>query len=361
MVDGLSLLIKPASALCDLNCGYCFYRRIAEERGSPGGIMGEETAAALLDRAFALRPAALSAAFQGGEPTLAGLPWFRRFLGAANEKNTDRIPVNWSIQTNGMSVDDEWAAFFKKNGFLVGLSLDGDRETNDRFRKDAAGNSVFGRTLGAAEILTAHGVDFNLLSVVTDESAKEIDRTYNAFKRLGFRFLQFIPLVEEGSGPVLSAEAYGAFLKRSFDLWYADFCRGDYVSVRHIDNYIRMLLGEPPENCAMCGVCGRYYVIEADGGVYPCDFYCRPAFRLGSVFDEAPFSDSEKHRAFLAGSYRIHGSCGKCEYYPLCRGGCRRDRLDGGTKNRYCAAYKAFFGYALPRLREAAALALRQG
>ena len=353
MRNELSLLIKPASALCDLNCGYCFYRRIAEERDAPGEIMAEATAATLLDRAFSLRPAALSLTFQGGEPTLAGLDWFRRFLALTEEKNTDRVPVFLSLQTNGTRIDGEWAAFFKENRFLVGLSLDGDKETNDRFRRDPAGNSVYDRTLRAAATLTAHGVEFNILSVVTDESAGEIDRTYESFKRLGFRYLQFIPLVDEG-GARLGVQAYESFLKRVFDLWYEDFAKGDYISVRHIDNYVRMLLGGPPESCAMGGVCGRYYVIEADGAVYPCDFYCRAPYRLGSVFDDAPFGDSEAHRAFLAGSYSIHETCRRCEYYFLCRGGCRRDRTDGGTKNKYCAAYRGFFAYALPRLRDAA-------
>ena len=354
MYDGLSLLIKPASALCDLNCAYCFYKKIAEERGTPGGIMTGPTAERLLDRAFSLRPAALSVSFQGGEPPLAGLDWYRRFLALAAEKNADRIPVDWSIQTNGTNVDGEWAAFFKENRFLVGLSLDGDRATNDRCRRDAAGNSVYDRTLAAADTLTAYGTDFNILSVVTDESACEIDRTYRDFKRRGFRFLQFIPLVDEGTGPTLGADAYGYFLKRLFDLWYEDFCRGEYVSVRHIDNYVRMLLGQPPENCAMGGVCGRYYVIEANGDVYPCDFYCREPYRLGNVFDEAPFACGEKHRAFLADSYTIHRSCAACEYHALCRGGCRRDRTEDGTRNKYCEAYRAFFAHALPRLRRAA-------
>ncbi len=353
-MNGLSLLIKPASALCDLNCGYCFYTRTAGARKDAAGIMPEETARVLLKRAFSARPAALSIVFQGGEPTLAGRGWYRGFLAALHEENTRGVPVDLCLQTNGTHIDDAWAAFLKEHGFLVGLSLDGCRETNDRWRKDAAGGGAYDKTVAAAETLARHGVDFNILSVVTEESAYEIERTWAEFKSRGFRFLQFIPLVEEGAGPALGAEAYGYFLRRLFDLWYEDLCRGDYVSVRQFDNWVRMLWGEQPENCAMCGVCGRYYVIEANGDVYPCDFYCRDADRLGSVFDEAPFAGSEKHRAFIAESLRIGETCGGCGYYPLCRGGCRKDRTEDGTKNKYCAAYRAFFDYALPRLKDAA-------
>ncbi len=354
MLNELSLLIKPAGARCDLDCAYCFYKKIAAGRAASGGIMTEETVRALLDRVFAARPSALSVAFQGGEPTLAGLGWYRRFLTLLAEENRRDIPVYLSIQTNGMHTDGEWASFFRENRFLVGLSLDGDRETNDRFRRDPEGRSVFDRTLRAAGTLSAHGVDFNILSVVTNESAFEIERTYRELRRRGFRFLQFIPLVQEGDGPGLGADAFAFFLKRVFDLWYDDFLAGDGVSVRHIDNYLRILLGSEPENCAMCGVCGRYYVVEADGAVYPCDFYCRETDRLGSVFDGAPFALSEKHRAFIGGSLRVRETCGGCEYAFLCRGGCRRDRINGGTENKYCAAYRAFFSYALPRLSGAA-------
>ena len=354
MTNELSLLVKPVGGACDLSCGYCFYRPIAEARGDGCGVMSDQTVLTLLDRIFSRRPCAVSIAFQGGEPTLAGIDWYRRFLKQMEVKNRDNVPVSLSIQTNGTQIDDVWAAFLHAHGFLIGLSLDGDRATNDRFRKDMDGRSVFDRVLKASRTLSLHGAQCNVLSVVTDESAYEIERTYAFFKSLGFRYLQFIPLVNTDAGPTLGTEAYAYFLKRSFDLWYDDFMRGDYVSVRHIDNYVRILLDDQPENCAMRGVCGVYYVIEADGSVYPCDFYCQKAYRLGSVFDETPFGENEKHMAFLADSYKIRAGCGGCRYAVLCRGGCRRDRTDELTKNKYCAAYRSFFDDALPRLQTVA-------
>lgn len=350
MMRELSLLIKPVGAACNLACSYCFYRHVAAGRETEQGVMTDETADALLERVFSLRPYALSVAFQGGEPTLAGTDWYRRFLRCLSEKNKANIPVALSIQTNGLLLDKSWAQLFSENNFLVGLSLDGNRAVNDRFRKNKEGNSVFERTLSAAGLLAEQGVEFNILSVLTDESAYAVEDTYLFFKQRGFRYLQFIPFVDEGTGHTLKPEAYAFFLKRSFDLWYEDYLKGEFLSIRHIDNYLRILLGAEPENCAMCGVCGRYYVIESEGSVYPCDFYCRKEFRLGSVFDPSPFGENEKHRAFLESSRRIHAYCRDCRYAGLCRGGCRRDRVDSLTKNPYCDAYRAFFDYALERM-----------
>ena len=166
--------------------------------------------------------------------------------------------------------------------------------------------------------------------------------------------------VRSSGGGSLSADTYEAFLKKCFDLWYADFQNGRYISIRHIDNYIGILLGHPPENCAMYGVCGSYFVVEANGDLYPCDFYCKEAYRLGSVFDDAPFEANETQRRFVEASRVIHAHCKTCRYYALCRGGCRRDRTDGFTKNQYCAAYYNFFDYAADRMVQAAKVILAQ-
>lgn len=154
------------------------------------------------------------------------------------------------------------------------------------------------------------------------------------------------------NGLILSAENYSYFLKELFDLWYDDYIKGEYISIRHIDNYIGILLGNPPENCAMCGVCGKYFVVEANGDIFPCDFYCKDELRLGSVFDDKPFDENEKQKQFIEQSFIIHRECEKCKYYPLCRGECRRDRVNFLTENKYCSAYKEFFSYALERMIE---------
>ncbi|MBR5410262.1 MAG: SPASM domain-containing protein [Clostridia bacterium] len=346
----LSLLVKPAAGLCNMRCGYCFYRAASELRDNR--IMAPETADELISKIAAARPSALSVAFQGGEPTLAGLDFFKDFV--RKMKEAVPCPVGYSLQTNGLLIDGAWAAFLKENAFLVGVSLDGDRRTNDRYRVDNHGESVLPRVLEAVSALKKHGVDFNVLSVIDDENAKDIDATWKYFKKHGFGFLQFIPYVDEGGGPKLTPEAYETFLKRSFDLWYEDLTRGEYISVRHIDNYVGILMGRQPESCAMRGLCGGYFTMEANGDIYPCDFYCKEEYKIGSVFDDEPFTQNEKQRRFIEDSLTIRETCKSCEYYALCRGGCRRDRTDGLTKNRYCAAYRGFFGYAADRMKRAA-------
>ncbi len=352
----LSLLVKPAAGLCNMRCGYCFYRAAAETRENR--MMDEATADTLIRKIAAYRPDALSVAFQGGEPTLAGLPFFRAFV--QKLKKAVSCPVRFSLQTNGLLLDDAWAVFLKENGFLTGVSLDGNRKTNDRYRLDQNGESVLPRVLEAINILKKHGADFNILCVIDDENAEEIEQTWAYFKKHGLRYLQFIPLAD-AYGLRLSPESWEAFLKKSFDLWYRELCAGNYVSVRHIDNYVGILLGRPPESCAMCGVCGSYFVVEANGDLFPCDFYCMPEYKLGSVFDDAPFAPGEAQRRFIEESKIIHESCGGCRYYPLCRGGCKTDRTEGFTKNRYCAAYRAFFEYAAGRMELAAQAFARGG
>ncbi len=351
-MDPLTLLIKPAAGLCNMNCRYCFYRSASE--GRENRVMSAETVDVLIQRIKAYRPSALSVMFQGGEPTLAGIGYYRYFVDRVRTELS--VPVQYALQTNGLLIDEEYAAFFRKHKFLIGVSLDGNRKTNDRYRRDKNGSGVLPQILNAAAILKKYQVDFNILSVIDDENAGDIESTWHYFKKHGFDYLQFIPYVDEGNGVSLSPEKYEAFLKKSFDLWYNDYMRGKYVSVRHIDNYIGILLGRPPENCAMCGVCGSYFVVEANGDLYPCDFYCKEAYRLGSIFDEDPFTVGEKQRRFIAASETIHEYCRDCEYYALCRGGCRRDRTDHDAKNRWCEAYRHFFDDTASRMSHVAAL-----
>lgn len=351
-MNNLTLLVKPAAGLCNMNCRYCFYRSASETRENR--IMTSETVDTLIQKIREYRPSALSVVFQGGEPTLAGLDYYKSFVNKIKE--IIMAPVNYALQTNGLLIDDAFAQFFKENNFLVGISLDGNRKTNDRYRLDKSGESVFQKAQNSINTLKKHEVDFNILSVIDNENAEDIENSYSFFKEQGYNFLQFIPFVDGEDGVALTPEKYGEFLKKIFDLWYADFINGDYVSIRHIDNYIGILLGNPPENCAMCGVCGSYFVVEANGDIFPCDFYCKGEYRLGSICDEKPFKVSEKQKEFIEQSMLIHEKCRDCKYRILCRGGCKRDRTDGYTKNRYCEAYKSFFDYAADRMINAAKL-----
>ncbi len=342
----LSLLVKPAAGLCNISCRYCFYKEACKTRENR--IMTDNAVDRLILKIKQYQPSALTVMFQGGEPTLAGHEFFESFV--LKIKSNLNCPTSFALQTNGVLLDDRFARFFWENGFLVGISLDGNRQTNDRYRLDKDSKSTFDKTLNAISLLKKYKVEFNILSVIDDENAKDIESSYAFFKRQGLRFLQFIPCVEGENGVSLSLRAYESFLKKSFDLWYDDYVKGDYVSIRHIDNYLGILLGNPPENCAMCGVCGSYFVVEANGDLYPCDFYCTEEHKLGSIFDENPFEINVKQKAFTDESLLIHEHCTGCKYYMLCRGGCKRDRTNGFTENRFCEAYKSFFDYAAQRM-----------
>lgn len=356
----LQMLIKPVSGACNMRCAYCFYADEMKNREAPClGRMDERTAHALIDRALQEAERSVTFAFQGGEPTLAGLPFYEGFVRRVGVRNTKRLAVRYVLQTNGLLLDDAWIAFFKRHAFLVGLSLDGPKDVHDRFRETNEGKSGFARTMRAAQRMLRAGVPFNILCVLTGESARAIGRTYSFYMRNGFSYQQYIPCLNPlgcaGTGGfALTSEAYARALCMLFDAYYADMAQGRYVYIRQFENYAGLLRGCEPESCAMSGRCGIQFVIEADGSVFPCDFYALDAWRLGNVAGDSlsTLAQGEAARAFLhAGDVR-EAACRICRYFPLCRGGCRRecgDGLHGGT-NLYCGAYKAFFAYALPRL-----------
>lgn len=364
----LSLLIKPASSLCNMHCRYCFYADVAESRSVGNrGLMGLDILETVVRKALAESEEMCVFGFQGGEPTLAGLEFYQTLIDFEKKYNTKSVRIGHALQTNGLLLDAAWAEFLRRHHFLVGLSLDPDRRIHDELRRDGRGEGTFNRTLNAARLLTECGVEYNILSVLTRFVAAHPDRTYRFYRQRKFGYIQLIPCLDAlgvGTGQCahsLDTAIYGGFLCRFFDLWYRDFAAGAYVSVRMFDNYVHILAGRPPENCGMAGVCRAYPVVEADGSVYPCDFYAVDEFRLGRIQD-ASFSDlllGECARKFSEPSLEPDVACRNCEYFFLCRGGCRRDRGVAGAGrlylNRHCEAYRAFFRHALPRLREAAA------
>ncbi len=304
----------------------------------------------------------VSFGFQGGEPMLSGLPFYKELIRLQQQYNTRGVQVSNTIQTNGSLIDEEWANFFAGHGFLVGLSIDGAKETHDTMRRDADGEATHARCVKAAGILRRAGADFNVLSVLTKQFARHPDQAWRFYKQNDFRFVQLIPCLDgldeaPGVHPwSLDAETYGRFLCRFFDLWYEDFIRGEYISVRAFDNWVRMLMGQQPENCGMAGQCRAYPVVEADGSVYPCDFYVLDEHKLGDVSTHSfgEMLTGEEAQRFMHPSRVLREECGACDYAFICRAGCRRDRepIEEGLPalNRYCAGYKTFFAHALPRM-----------
>lgn len=359
----ISLLIKPSSSNCNLRCKYCFYHSIAENRSIPShGMMSFDTLEIMVKKALSYADIGCTFAFQGGEPTLVGLDFYKRLLEYVKKYNEKKISINYAIQTNGIIINDEWAKFFHDNNFLVGLSLDGYKDIHDMMRYDAKEKGTFNRVMNTVSLFNKYKVEFNILCVVNSYVARHVNKVYNFFKKSGFKFLQFIPCLDpldKTPGAFdysLTPERYTVFLKNLFDEWYRDIIKGEMISIRYFDNLISMAMGYRPESCGMSGICTSYFVIESNGGVYPCDFYVFDKWFLGNINDMEleQMQNSDTSQKFVEVSRHIDSECDKCDWYSLCRGGCRRDRepfMDGvPALNRYCSSYKEFFKYSNDRI-----------
>lgn len=362
----ISVMIKPSSSSCNLRCRYCFYADEASLRTIPNyGFMTPD----LLEQAipFFMNAAkgSCSFAFQGGEPTLAGLDFFRKVVSLQKKYSRPGLQITNALQTNGMLLDEDWCSFLAENHFLVGLSLDGIKATHDCYRVHPDGKGSYATVLRAAQRMQSHHVDFNILTVVTSQLAQNITKVYNFYKRNNWLYQQYIPCMDPmeeqrgGNGYSLTPQAYADFLKKLFDLWYQDFTQGFIVSIRYFDNLLRIMNGIPPESCAMTGHCNVQYLVEADGSVFPCDFYAIDKYCLGNLkTDSIEQLDDKRHSLrFVESSKELTGKCANCTWYGLCRGGCRRDYTqEEDSHNYYCESYKAFFEYAYPRLSHIANL-----
>lgn len=363
----ISLLIKPASSLCNLSCQYCFYHEMTSNNLCPNnGIMSEETLETLVKKALAYADHTCSFAFQGGEPTLAGLPFYEQLIALQNQYNHKKVKINNVIQTNGIVLNEEWASFLSKNNFLLGLSLDGPKNINDRYRLHHNGKSSFNRVVQSMQLLNKHQVSYNILSVVTDQASSHAQQIYRFFKKQKIQYMQFIPCLDslseshEYNPYSLSSEAYTLFLKDLFDIWHYDVMRGEYISIRYFDNLLGILTGNGSESCDMTGQCSIQYVIESNGNIYPCDFYATDQWCLGNIKEQDLLETASNKKAsdFINISIDVNSKCKTCQWMPLCRGGCRRNRepnIDGQLQlNQYCEAYTEFFEYAYPRLNHIA-------
>jgi len=305
-------------------------------------------------------------AFQGGEPTLIGLDFFRTLITLQEKYNVKKVKISNSIQTNGTLIDEAWAEFLHEHNFLVGLSLDGNKDTHDLMRFDANAAGTFQKVMKTVNLFDQYKVEYNILFVVNATVARYTTKIYHFFKKQKFQYLQFIPCLDPldetsgGQAHSLTPERFEYFLKTIFDLWYEDVKAGNLISIRYFDNILSMMLGYPPESCGMSGVCSCQFVIEADGGVYPCDFYVSDEWLLGNILEMDYFDlkHSPTCVRFEEVSKHIDPICKTCNWGYFCRGGCRRDRepfMDGQPGlNIFCTAFAHFFDYAIPRFEEIA-------
>lgn len=359
----ISVLMKPSSGMCNMRCDYCFYCDEAKKREQESyGFMSEQTLKNVIRKTMLHAEGSISYVYQGGEPTLRGIDFYRTAIKLQKKYNKNKLRVENALQTNGYALNEEWCQFLKENQFLVGLSVDGTKSIHDSFRHDFEKKQTYDRVIASAKLMDCYGVDYNILTVVTCKVAENIKEIYADYKKRGWNYQQYIacldPLGEERGNRkyALTPEAYGKFLIELFELWYFDWKKKCQPYIRQFDNYVGILMGYQPESCEQRGKCGIQTVVEADGSVYPCDFYMLDEYRMGN-FNEQRLDEIDQMREkirFVERSEMLADDCATCPYLKICKGGCQRNRQFNGQKyeNYFCKSYKMFFDNCLDELEE---------
>lgn len=329
-----SIMIKPASSLCNLRCKYCFYADVSNSRTVRSyGVIGEQTVKQIVDTVFLeLRDGDhLSIAFQGGEPTVAGLDIFQFFVACVREKRKSvQVQLDYALQTNGTLLTEKWCHFLKANNFLVGLSLDGPALFHDRHRVDERQQGTYKMAMKAKQLLERYDIPYNVLCVLTNENARHPQKLWSFFLENGLRFVQIIPCLDDLDATTqpwaLTPERFFSFYSALFPLWHREVQDGNYISVKLFDDIANLLVYKQATGCGMNGHCNLQYIVESDGSVFPCDFYVLDEYRLGNLCTD---TFSKIQMAYYANGFAnsrdsLPGNCAACPYRVLCGGGCKR-------------------------------------
>jgi uncharacterized protein len=356
-----SLLIKPASAVCNLDCSYCFYldRDADPYKALPARRMTNDTLERLADSyLFYSYPQSIFA-FQGGEPTLAGLKFFQQLVKFQQQYGRNGQSVSNAMQTNGVLLDQNWCDLFRDTNWLLGVSLDGPEDINDKYRFNKEGHGTWKRVMQSIELLQKNKVEFNILCVLSQANVDKPKELYRFYRSLGVDNVQYIPLAEfDGAGNALpftiTAEQYGRFLCETFDVWWPERRK---MRIRFFDNIAEALAGQKPGNCTMHETCDSYVVVEYNGDVYPCDFFVEGSWKLGNItLDSWPeIARRTRRYSFAAKKTLAHPECQVCEYQSICHGGCPKSRQGPNGRfedlDYFCQAYKMIYAKSAGPLR----------
>ena len=358
------LLIKPVGADCNLACEYCFYKRAAAlYPGETGRPMPDDVLEQMTSSYLQLRFDTSIFSWQGGEPTLAGLDFFRKVAELQKRYGAEGQNIGNAFQTNAVLIDDEWAKFLAEHDFLVGVSLDGPPEIHDRYRRTHTGSGSAEKVLAAIEHLKRHAASFNILTLVTQANVDQARSVYRWLVAQGFRYLKFIPCLErdaEGDRAeyAIKPGQYGKFLCEVFDEW----CDNGFphISVRTFDSMVNYYVTGVPAVCIFSESCDAYILVERNGDVYPCDFFVFPEWKLGNVMDKDidRFIVCGLKQKFAKQKSDLCKGCERCEWKLMCWGGCMKDRLfprhDYGAPSYFCAAYRNFFEHTNAQFKQIA-------
>lgn len=343
-----SFLLKPSGADCNLSCRYCFYK----EKGTlypqtKTHRMSLSTLREIIKKTLRYGGKEVYYSWQGGEPTLMGLDFFKKVVEFQTRFASPGQKVGNSLQTNGILLEERWAPFLKKYKFLVGLSLDGPKKFHDLYRRFPSGKGSFEKVIKCAHLLFSSQVEFNILVLLNRENVKHPEEVYYFLREKGFRWLQFIPCVNlspEGVPDEVSVDPieYGRFLIRVFSCWREDSLFPG-VSLRLFGEILRWYLTGEMFYCVFRERCGTYLVIEHTGDVFPCDFLVEERWKLGNLLEEdlPSLLKKRKFREFLKLKVNLSSRCLSCRWYKLCHGGCPLHRIRG--ENYLCSAYQIFF------------------
>ena len=365
---------KPAGAACNLACGYCYYRFPAN-RTVPAipAVMPADLLETYIRQQIEASPeATIRFAWHGGEPTLAGLDYFRRLVTLQQRCQPPHREIINGIQTNGTLLNEDWCRFLADEGFRVGLSLDGPEAIHDRHRVGKAGGPTFARVMRGFDLLQLYDIPTDMLCVVTSQSVHRAEQIYAFFKRLGATSVSLLPLVKRRSADdrsvtpdSVAAQDFGKFLCAIFDAWKRhDIGR---VQIELFTETARTAAGHLPATCVFRPTCGDVPVIEKNGDVYACDHFVTARHRLGNIRDThlGVLVQSALQRKFgRAKQTALPGYCRSCRHLAQCNGGCPKDRFisapDGEPGLNYlCAGYQRFFNHCRPFVTALATLQQR--
>jgi len=361
-----TLLIKPSGSDCNVDCTYCFYKCRAPEVGQGRQRMSDEVLEKLVKDYMQLGFPLAGFAWQGGEPTLMGLDFYKKAVELQKKYGSSGQEVGNSLQTNAILLNEKWCRFLHESRFLVGISIDGPKEFHDYYRLDHSGAGTFDKVMRAINNCKEYNVEFNTLTLLNARNVEHPDKVFDFLVGLGVKFVQFIPCVEvdPATGKIadfsITPEQYGEFLCRLFDRWIEYGPRN--LSIRDFDSVLAYYVTGRHSICTFDKQCSQYIVIEHTGDAFCCDFFVEPKWRLGNIF-ETPIEElatSSKKRAFAKAKKNLCNKCLVCRHLAICRGGCMKDRApfdkdSFGKESYFCEAYKRFFDHALPRFMQLAA------